>query len=183
MVSRELEKECVVVFDEAHNIDNVCIEVCCLPPLRTPSHGLSFGLLASLCLSPDSVVHDAGSTHALAAAWSLSGSTPFAARMLQAAGLQWHALQALSVTLRKQTLDGAMRNVGKLKAAVDKCKETDAQRLTNEYQRLVGGLQVTLAHSGTVRGTWSCSQESNPKLHTNGLCDQDVLSTAPQPGG
>ena len=76
-----------------------------------------------------------------------------------------------------------MRNVGKLKAAVDKCKETDAQRLTNEYQRLVGGLQVTLAHSGTVRGTWSCSQESNPKLHTNGLCDQGVLSTAPQPGG
>ena len=32
MVSRELEKECVVVFDEAHNIDNVCIEVSLLPP-------------------------------------------------------------------------------------------------------------------------------------------------------
>ena len=38
MVSRELEKECVVVFDEAHNIDNVCIEVwlmllhCAAPP-------------------------------------------------------------------------------------------------------------------------------------------------------
>jgi Rad3-related DNA helicase len=36
MVSRELEKECIVVFDEAHNIDNVCIEVsfflelCCM---------------------------------------------------------------------------------------------------------------------------------------------------------
>lgn len=28
MVSRDLEKQCVVVFDEAHNIDNVCIEVC-----------------------------------------------------------------------------------------------------------------------------------------------------------
>ena len=26
LVSRELEKECIVVFDEAHNIDNVCIE-------------------------------------------------------------------------------------------------------------------------------------------------------------
>ena len=26
LVSRELERECVVVFDEAHNIDNVCIE-------------------------------------------------------------------------------------------------------------------------------------------------------------
>ena len=26
MVSRELEAESIVVFDEAHNIDNVCIE-------------------------------------------------------------------------------------------------------------------------------------------------------------
>jgi DNA excision repair protein ERCC-2 len=26
LVSRELERECIVVFDEAHNIDNVCIE-------------------------------------------------------------------------------------------------------------------------------------------------------------
>ena len=26
MVSRDLERECVVVFDEAHNIDNVCVE-------------------------------------------------------------------------------------------------------------------------------------------------------------
>eukprot|EP01041_Mallomonas_annulata_P013056 gene13056-27554_t len=26
LVSRELESECIVVFDEAHNIDNVCIE-------------------------------------------------------------------------------------------------------------------------------------------------------------
>ena len=35
MVSRELEKECVVVFDEAHNIDNVCIEVSSSSPLIT----------------------------------------------------------------------------------------------------------------------------------------------------
>ena len=26
MVSKELEAECIVVFDEAHNIDSVCIE-------------------------------------------------------------------------------------------------------------------------------------------------------------
>lgn len=39
MVSREMERECVVVFDEAHNIDNVCIEAlsggcrtCCAGP-------------------------------------------------------------------------------------------------------------------------------------------------------
>lgn len=38
MVSREMERECVVVFDEAHNIDNVCIEalrytcIACMQP-------------------------------------------------------------------------------------------------------------------------------------------------------
>ena len=26
LVSRELQKDCVVVFDECHNIDNACIE-------------------------------------------------------------------------------------------------------------------------------------------------------------
>jgi DNA excision repair protein ERCC-2 len=26
MVSRELEKDSIVVFDEAHNIDNICLE-------------------------------------------------------------------------------------------------------------------------------------------------------------
>lgn len=35
MVSRELEKECVVVFDEAHNIDNVCTEALSIE-LRPP---------------------------------------------------------------------------------------------------------------------------------------------------
>ena len=50
--------------------------------------------------------------------------------------------QALSVTLRERTLDSALRNVAKLKAAVDKCKATDAQRLRSEYDRLIGGLQA-----------------------------------------
>jgi DNA excision repair protein ERCC-2 len=27
LVSRSMQRECVVVFDEAHNIDNICIEV------------------------------------------------------------------------------------------------------------------------------------------------------------
>ncbi|KAK9867834.1 hypothetical protein WJX84_011959 [Apatococcus fuscideae] len=73
MVSRELEKECIVVFDEAHNIDNVCIE-------------------------------------------------------------------ALSVNLRQQTLDAAGRNITRLRAAIDKAKATDAQRLKDEYNRLWSGL-------------------------------------------
>lgn len=74
MVSRELEKECIIVFDEAHNIDNVCIE-------------------------------------------------------------------ALSVNLRQQTLESASRNIGKLNSAIERVKATDAQRLTDEYRRLVSGFQ------------------------------------------
>ena len=53
IISRELDKECVVVFDEAHNIDNVCIE-------------------------------------------------------------------ALSVNIRQQTLDGATRNLGKLNTTIER---------------------------------------------------------------
>ncbi|KAG2438141.1 hypothetical protein HXX76_005750 [Chlamydomonas incerta] len=81
MVSRELEKECVVVFDEAHNIDNVCIE-------------------------------------------------------------------ALSVNLRKQTLEAAGRNLGKLNASIRRAREADAQRLQSEYNRLVQGLVA----QGALRG-------------------------------
>jgi len=73
MVSSELEKECVVVFDEAHNIDNICID-------------------------------------------------------------------ALSVNLRTQTLDGAVRNIGRLKAQLERVKEVDRDRLRNEYNQLVSGL-------------------------------------------
>ena len=68
LVSRELERECVVVFDEAHNIDNVCIE-------------------------------------------------------------------ALSVNLRQQTLDSATRGINRLRAKIDEAKQTDAQRLADEYVR------------------------------------------------
>ena len=75
MVSRDLEKECVVVFDEAHNIDNVCVE-------------------------------------------------------------------ALSVALREGTLDAADRNVRRLRAAVERTKEVDADRLRAEYDRLVAGLRA-----------------------------------------
>ncbi|KAG6546795.1 hypothetical protein Mapa_011741 [Marchantia paleacea] len=73
IISREMEKECIVVFDEAHNIDNVCIE-------------------------------------------------------------------ALSVNIRQQTLEGATRNLGKISQVIEKFKATDANRLREEYNRLVEGL-------------------------------------------
>lgn len=47
MVSRELEKECIVVFDEAHNIDNVCIEVTTCTPVSCAQSRCS---VAARCL-------------------------------------------------------------------------------------------------------------------------------------
>lgn len=51
-------------------------------------------------------------------------------------------LQALSVNLRQQTLDNAGRNITRLHSAIERAKSTDAQRLKDEYQRLVRGLQT-----------------------------------------
>lgn len=51
-------------------------------------------------------------------------------------------LQALSVHLRQQTLDNAGRNITRLNSAIERAKSTDAQRLKDEYQRLVRGLQT-----------------------------------------
>ncbi|KAG6508379.1 general transcription and DNA repair factor IIH helicase subunit XPD-like [Zingiber officinale] len=73
IISKEMQKECVVVFDEAHNIDNVCIE-------------------------------------------------------------------ALSVSVRRQTLDGAARNLNRMTQEIDRFKATDATRLRTEYNRLLEGL-------------------------------------------
>lgn len=73
MVSKELEAESIIVFDEAHNIDSVCIE-------------------------------------------------------------------ALSVTINDRGLEQATRSLGRLSAEVKSIKNTDSQRLQEEYQNLVNGL-------------------------------------------
>eukprot|EP00899_Mesostigma_viride_P004876 jgi/Mesvir1/1438/Mv14431-RA.2 len=95
MVSKDLERESIVVFDEAHNIDNVCIE-------------------------------------------------------------------ALSVNIRQQTLDGATRNLSRLSTHIERSKATDAERLKQEYNRLVQGLinQGNLPQGGVVERDWL----SNPVL-------------------
>ena len=73
MVSKELEAESIIVFDEAHNIDSVCIE-------------------------------------------------------------------ALSVTINDRGLEQATRSLGRLSSEVSRIKQTDSQRLQQEYQNLVAGL-------------------------------------------
>ncbi|KAG8653860.1 general transcription and DNA repair factor IIH helicase subunit XPD isoform X2 [Manihot esculenta] len=90
IISKEMQKESVVVFDEAHNIDNVCIE-------------------------------------------------------------------ALSVSVRTKTLDGASRNLSRITQEIERFKATDAGRLRAEYNRLVEGL----AHRGNLAtDTWL----ANPAL-------------------
>lgn len=73
MVSKELEAESIIVFDEAHNIDSVCIE-------------------------------------------------------------------ALSVTINDRGLEQATRSLGRLSSEVKNIKNSDSQRLQQEYQNLVNGL-------------------------------------------
>ncbi len=73
MVSKELEAESIIVFDEAHNIDSVCIE-------------------------------------------------------------------ALSVTINDRGLEQATRSLGRLSSEVSRIKQSDSQRLQQEYQNLVAGL-------------------------------------------
>ncbi|CAJ1912924.1 unnamed protein product [Cylindrotheca closterium] len=73
MVSKELEAESIIVFDEAHNIDSVCIE-------------------------------------------------------------------ALSVTINDRGLEQATRSLGRLSTEVKNIKNSDSQRLQEEYQNLVNGL-------------------------------------------
>ncbi|KAL0013133.1 hypothetical protein SO802_000202 [Lithocarpus litseifolius] len=49
-------------------------------------------------------------------------------------------IEALSVSVRRQTLEGARRNLNKMRQEIEKFKATDAGRLRAEYNRLVEGL-------------------------------------------
>ena len=73
-VSKELSKDCIVVFDEAHNIDNVCIE-------------------------------------------------------------------SLSIDLTEDSLRKATRGANNLERKITEMKSTDADKLQNEYAKLVEGLR------------------------------------------
>jgi len=74
MVSKELSKSSVVVFDEAHNIDNVCID-------------------------------------------------------------------SMSVNITKRVLEKCQQNINVLDKTIKELKDSDAQRLKQEYQRMVDGLR------------------------------------------
>lgn len=73
-VSKELSKDCIVVFDEAHNIDNVCIE-------------------------------------------------------------------SLSIDLTEDSLRKATRGASNLERKIEDMKSSDAEKLQNEYSKLVEGLK------------------------------------------
>lgn len=73
-VSKELSKDCIVVFDEAHNIDNVCIE-------------------------------------------------------------------SLSTDITEDSLRRATRGAQNLETKISEMKDSDSEKLQNEYAKLVEGLR------------------------------------------
>lgn len=98
-VSKELSKDCIVVFDEAHNIDNVCIE-------------------------------------------------------------------SLSIDLTEDSLRKATRGANNLDRKISEMKSTDAEKLQNEYAKLVEGLREAdeareedafMANPGTFTKPLICS--------------------------
>ena len=99
LVSKSMQRECVVVFDEAHNIDNICIEV-------------------------------------------------------------------MSINFRMPTLEACSRNLGRISAELNKMKSTDADRLRQEYERLVNGL----AQSGHL--------PINAELASNPVLPDEILNQA-----
>lgn len=85
LVSKEITKKSVVVFDEAHNIDNVCIE-------------------------------------------------------------------SMSVYINKRIIDKCQENLTTLKTTIENIKENDAEKLQQEYQRMVEGLRdANIARETDIR--------------------------------
>lgn len=78
------------------------------------------------------------------------------------------------MNLRQQTLDAAGRNIGRLRAAIERVKSTDAARLRNEYTRLVSGLQQQGALPQPSRSPLPSSDDTlaNPAL------PEDILREA-----
>ena len=108
LVSRSIQSESVVVFDEAHNIDNICIEV-------------------------------------------------------------------MSINFRTQTLEACSRNLNRVSAELDKMKQTDANRLRDEYERLVHGLQ----QSGTLPAAGEVAANPVPALLPSvGVLPEEILTQA-----
>lgn len=118
MVSREFERECVVVFDEAHNIDNVCIEALSGAPWD--------GVVVVVVMK-----EGGGPAHGQGALGNAQAPRPE-----RRFSPPTHTPPP-AVNLRQQTLDAAGRNIATLKREVERVKQTDAGRLRQEYQRLV----------------------------------------------
>lgn len=104
-VSKELSKDCIVVFDEAHNIDNVCIE-------------------------------------------------------------------SLSTDITEDSLRKATRGAQNLETKISEMKDTDAEKLQNEYAKLVEGLRE--ADEAREEDTFM----SNPGRSPNSILVEIALLTS-----
>jgi DNA excision repair protein ERCC-2 len=110
-VSAELSKESIVVFDEAHNIDNVCIE-------------------------------------------------------------------SLSIDLTRPMLESAARSVNKIGDKIEEIKRTDAQKLQDEYEKLVAGLQQANEHREDEDMLASPGELSGQDSSSHTALSKDMLDEA-----
>lgn len=101
-VSKELSKDCIVVFDEAHNIDNVCIE-------------------------------------------------------------------SLSIDLTEDSLRKATRGANNLERKITEMKSSDADKLQNEYAKLVEGLRD--ADEARMEDAFMANPGIHPLLPTSSASD------------
>ena len=99
-VSKDFGQDCIVVFDEAHNIDNVCIE-------------------------------------------------------------------SLSIDITEDSLRKASKGAANLEKKIQEMKKTDADKLKNEYQKLVEGLQQE-----------EQAREQEEAFMTNPVLPEDLLKEA-----
>ncbi|KAK9823916.1 hypothetical protein WJX72_006337 [[Myrmecia] bisecta] len=113
MVSRELEKECIVVFDEAHNIDNVCIEALSVN-LRQQTLDAAGRNLGRLRVAVDKAkATDASRLRAeydrLVSGLQLQGAIPEGSSSALPAGDDWLANPALPQDILREAVPGNIR--------------------------------------------------------------------------
>ncbi|CAE6531533.1 unnamed protein product [Rhizoctonia solani] len=144
-VSKELSKDSIVVFDEAHNIDNVCIESLSIdltrPMLEAAARSVTrLGEKIDEIKATDASRLQEEYEKLVEGLQETENDRAEDAIMANPNNV---CIESLSIDLTRPMLESAARSVTRLGEKIDEIKTTDASRLQEEYERLVEGLQET----------------------------------------
>uniref|UniRef100_K1PYR9 General transcription and DNA repair factor IIH helicase subunit XPD n=1 Tax=Magallana gigas TaxID=29159 RepID=K1PYR9_MAGGI len=138
VVSKELSKNAVVVFDEAHNIDNVCIESMSIKITRRTLDkcqqnidGLSKQIQSYYYLLDPKIAE------VVSKELSKNAVVVFD----EAHNIDNVCIESMSIKITRRTLDKCQQNIDGLSKQIQRLKDCDAERLKTEYQKLVQGLR------------------------------------------